>query len=177
VVSDARAEAANRLVAEAEAVFKRIGAPGLCFAARYARSAPPDADAYMAELQRRRAQDFRRGSASMGPHRDDLAMELDGHPVRVVASQGQHRAVVLALKLAEIAVIGAARDVRPILLLDDVSSELDRERSAALFEVLREERGQVFLSTTRPDLIETGTGGGAEWRRDFTVESGQVRPG
>ena len=63
--------------------------------------------------------------------------------------------------------------MRPILLLDDVSSELDRARTAALFSFLREQRGQVFLTTTRPELIDTGDDGRA--RRDFVVRSGVDR--
>ena len=62
--------------------------------------------------------------------------------------------------------------MRPILLLDDVSSELDRDRTAALFSFLREQRGQVFLTTTRPELIDTGDDGSA--RRDFVVRNGVV---
>jgi len=69
-------------------------------------------------------------------------------------------------------VVGQARGVRPILLLDDVSSELDRARTAALFSFLREQRGQVFLTTTRPELIDTGDAGAA--RRDFVVRSGLI---
>jgi DNA replication and repair protein RecF len=115
---------------------------------------------------------MRRGSAGVGPHRDELALAIDGHAVRGVASQGQHRAVTLALKSAEIEVVGQARGVRPILLLDDVSSELDRARTAALFSFLREQRGQVFLTTTRPELIDTGDDGGA--RRDFVVRDGRI---
>ena len=76
--------------------------------------------------------------------------------MRGMASQGQHRAVVLALEPAEIDVIAEARGVRPVLLLDDVSSELDRARTAALFAALSKQRGQVLLTTTRPELIETG---------------------
>jgi len=96
-------------------------------------------------------------------------------PVRGVASQGQHRAVVLALKLAEIEVVRRARMVRPMLLLDDVSSELDRDRTAALFAFLRDHEGQVFLTTTRPELIDTGSSDDARARRDYVVEAGEVR--
>ena len=129
---------------------------------------------FLAALANRRASDMRRGSAGVGPHRDDLSLVIDGHPVRGVASQGQHRAVTLALKSAEIEVVGQARGVRPILLLDDVSSELDRARTAALFSFLREQRGQVFLTTTRPELIDTGDDGTA--RQDFVVKNGVVEP-
>ncbi len=94
--------------------------------------------------------------------------------MRGTASQGQHRAVVLALELAEIELVGELRDVRPILLLDDVSSELDRTRTQALFAALRGEEGQILLTTTRPDLIETGVSSSVEDRRDFTVIEGRV---
>jgi DNA replication and repair protein RecF len=139
----------------------------------YAASAPTRADEYLAALASSRVVDARRGGARWGPHRDDLALELNGRLVRGVASQGQHRAVVLALKSAEVHVVGGARGARPILLLDDVSSELDRARTAALFAFLREQHGQVFLTTTRPELIEIEGGG----RLDFRVENGRVALG
>jgi DNA replication and repair protein RecF len=80
--------------------------------------------------------------------------------------------VVLALKSAEIQVVGAAQGARPILLLDDVSSELDRARTEALFVFLQEQRGQVFLTTTRPELIAIGLGD----RTDFRVAGGRLSP-
>jgi DNA replication and repair protein RecF len=93
-----------------------------------------------------------------------------------MASQGQHRAIVLALKLAEIQVVVAARGMRPVLLLDDVSSELDRARTAALLDVLGGEQGQVLLTTTRRELIDTGVLSRMEDRRDFFVVEGRVTP-
>jgi DNA replication and repair protein RecF len=170
-----RARAAELVAAKALEAFARIAAPELVLTAAYAPSAPSDEGAFLDTLASRRASDMRRGSAGVGPHRDDLALAIDGHPVRGVASQGQHRAVTLALKSAEIEVVGQARGVRPILLLDDVSSELDRARTAALFSFLREQRGQVFLTTTRPELIDTGDDGTA--RRDFVVRSGVLEAG
>ncbi len=167
-----RAEAAERLSAHARAAFERIGAPGLVLGVAYAPSAPRDGAAFAAALSQKRPADTRRGSASVGPHRDDLALSLGDHPVRGIASQGQHRAVTLALKSAEIDVIGAARGVRPILLLDDVSSELDRARTAALFAFLRDQRGQVFLTTTRPELIDTGEDSSS--RKDFSIAAGAL---
>ena len=171
-VMEHRARAASLVSSKAIEAFARIAAPQLVLTSAYAPSAPPDEQAFLEALRARRASDMRRGSAGVGPHRDDLALAIDGHPVRGVASQGQHRAVTLALKSAEIEVVGQARGVRPILLLDDVSSELDRARTAALFSFLREQRGQVFLTTTRPELIDTGDDGSA--RRDFVVRSGRI---
>ncbi len=172
-LSAAREDAASKISAAAEKIYERIGAVGARLRAAYARSAPREEEAYRAELARRRAQDARRGAASIGPHRDDLLLELNAHPMRGIASQGQHRAAVLALELAEIETISDARGVRPILLLDDVSSELDRERTAALFSFLRQQKGQVFLTTTRPELIDTGSRSEASSRRDFAVVGGQ----
>ena len=174
-LSSARALGAGPLADAAVRAFARIGTPRSELRAEYARSAPPEREEYRRELQRRRAPDLRRGSAAVGPHRDDLSITLDGHDVRGVASQGQHRAVVLALKLAEVGVVGEARGVHPILLLDDVSSELDRARTGALFAFLREQQGQVFLTTTRPELIDTGALLDLGARRDFIVEGGVVR--
>ena len=168
---DHRARAAALLSDRALAAFHRIAAPDLTLASEYAPGAPRTEDGFAAALKDRRPADLRRGSATVGPHRDDLALSIGGRPVRGIASQGQHRAVTLALKSAEIDVIGGARGVRPVLLLDDVSSELDRDRTAALFAFLRDQEGQVLLTTTRPELIDTGVD--AE-RRDFAIEKGVV---
>jgi DNA replication and repair protein RecF len=85
---------------------------------------------------------------TLGPHRDDIAVSFDGEPAVSVASQGQTRALVLALKLAELDVARTALGRPPLLLLDDVSSELDPARTALLFEALVELAGQCVLTTT-----------------------------
>lgn len=174
-VMDARARAAEPLAVEAVRAFGRIAAPGLQLDVRYRASAPRDPEAYGEELRRRRTSDRRRGSAGLGPHRDDLELLLDGRPARAVASQGQHRAIVLALKSAELRVVGDDREARPILLLDDVSSELDRSRTSAFFAFLHGEEGQVFLTTTRPELIEADLVGTPIARRDFEIVGGRIQ--
>jgi len=127
---------------------------------------------FAAELAQRRARDRMRGLATYGPQRDELALSLDGHPARSVGSQGQHRALTLALKLAELAAVARARGVFPVLLLDDVSSELDRDRTLSLLSVLAETRGQVVITTTRPEMIDTR---GLVDRFDVEMASGRVR--
>lgn len=169
LVMEQRARAASELVPSAEAAFARIAAPGLVLRVSYEPSAPSSVEDFRRALVEHRERDARRGSASVGPHRDDLALSIDERSVRGVASQGQHRAVTLALKAAEIDVVGRARGARPVLLLDDVSSELDRERTAALFRFLSEQRGQVFLSTTRPEMLELPE------RASLVVRDGVVR--
>ena len=95
-----------------------------------------------------------RGYTLIGPHRDDLQALLDGHEVKTYASQGQHRAFVLAMKIAEIRYLEERFHFAPILLLDDVSSELDQERNRFLFDYLRRRTdGQVFITTTHRDYI------------------------
>jgi DNA replication and repair protein RecF len=173
-LSQAREKAAQRLGAIAAQAFARIGPSDLALGVSYVRSAPDDPVAFLAALARGRPRDRARGSASIGPHRDDLCLELGGRAVRGLASQGQHRAVILALELAEIELIADARRVWPILLLDDVSSELDRVRTGAFFRTLREGQGQVILTTTRPELIDTSDSFGPQTRRDFTVVGGKI---
>jgi DNA replication and repair protein RecF len=167
---DVRAEAASRLAVGTVSAFAEIAPPALKLDVGYVPGAPRDAGMYRRALVEARGSDLRRGGAGVGPHRDELALRIDGRPVRGIASQGQHRAVVLALKSAEVQVVGSTRDARPLLLLDDVSSELDRTRTEALFRFLQEQRGQVFLTTTRPELIAISGGD----RVDFRVESGRV---
>ena len=176
----AREEAAAPLAMAAEEAFARIGTPGLRLSIRYVATAPRDAAAYAEELRRLRARDRRRGSASIGPQRDDLEILLGDHAARAVASQGQHRAIVLALKTAELRVVGSSRDAQPILLLDDVSSELDRARTAALFRFLEGELGQIFLTTTRKEVVEeAGAFAGAirgGFRLDVPIVAGSIGP-
>jgi DNA replication and repair protein RecF len=152
-VTKSREVAAIALAQELVPAFRRIAAPELGLDARFAAGGSADVDVARSELRRLRRRDAHRASASFGPHRDDLELQLDGHAARVVASQGQHRALTLALKAAESAAIAAARGLEPILLLDDVSSELDPERTDALLDFLTETRGQVFVTTTRPGLL------------------------
>jgi len=153
--------------------FGRIAAPELRLEVRYEAGGSSDRDAAQRELAEARQADAQRKRASFGPHRDDLDLRLDGHEARVVASQGQHRALTLALKSAELSTIARARGVQPILLLDDVSSELDADRTAALFEHLALTESQIFLTTTRRDLIVSARLD-AE-RADFVVEQGVLR--
>jgi DNA replication and repair protein RecF len=124
-------------------------------------------------LRDRRREDRRRGATSVGPHRDDIEVELDGRPAADFASQGQARALVLAFKLAEVQVAHAATRTRPLLLLDDVSSELDPRRSALLFATLAQDVGQCVLTTTSPRHIELPSDAQA---RSWHVDRGCIRP-
>jgi len=108
---------------------------------------------YAQALDDARETDLRRGFTSVGPHTDDLLFHINKRSARIYASQGQHRAFVLALKIAELHRIHDAIGVYPVFLLDDVSSELDRERNAQLMSYLDQAGGQVFITTTDRNFI------------------------
>jgi DNA replication and repair protein RecF len=126
-----------------------------------------------AALAERRPEDERRGMTTVGPHRDDLQVDLDGQPAGDYASQGQSRALVLAFKLAEVRSAKTLLGVPPLLLLDDVSSELDPARSILLFRTLSEDAGQCVLTTTDRRYIELPP---EVPRRTVRVERGVIAP-
>ena len=108
-----------------------------------------DIESRLAEaLDNLSVQERRSGFTLAGPHRDDLAVTLDGLPTREYASQGQSRSVVLAMKITQIQYLEKTNGDCPILLLDDVSSELDRLRNERLFDFVREINAQTFITTT-----------------------------
>jgi len=86
------------------------------------------------------------GYTTIGPHRDDLKFELNNHDARIFASQGQQRSIVLALKLAEMKVFENQMGEKPILILDDVFSELDSIRQKKLYEIFGD--AQVLMTGT-----------------------------
>jgi DNA replication and repair protein RecF len=103
--------------------------------------------ALRAEMGRRRQEERRRATTLVGPHRDDITLLIDDHDARAFASQGQQRSVALAWKMAEVDLIEEVSRVRPVLLLDDVMSELDARRREALGAAVRG-RTQAFVTTT-----------------------------
>ncbi|HEX5657673.1 MAG TPA: DNA replication and repair protein RecF, partial [Polyangiales bacterium] len=105
----------------------------------------------------------------VGPHGDDLRAGIDDTLAKHHASQGQHRALVLALKVAELSVLAQRKRQVPALLLDDVSSELDRSRNRRFFQLLGRLGGQVFLTTTHREFILLDHD-----RVDFQIEHGGV---
>jgi DNA replication and repair protein RecF len=121
-------------------------------------------------LRARRGLDLRRGFSGFGPHTDDLELTLAGHPAGDHGSQGQLRSLVLALKLAELAYLEERQGEAPLLLLDDVASELDEVRRGKLFETIAHLPGQTLITVTDRHLLPT-----LPERRDFEVSGGVVR--
>jgi DNA replication and repair protein RecF len=128
-LATARAQLSLELEPEVAKSYGRMADEDGVVALTYRRSWDGD----LAEaLGRVRKEDLRRGTTSVGPHRDDLILELSGLPARSHASQGEQRTLALALRLAVHGIVTEAVGSPPVLLLDDVFSELDAARSAAV---------------------------------------------
>ncbi len=97
--------------------------------------------------------DLERGFTGHGPHRDDVSTRRAGRELRAYGSQGQQRLGLLALLLAEREALSARRQTPPVMLLDDVMSELDRHRRRALVELLRASGGQSVITATDLEQI------------------------
>jgi DNA replication and repair protein RecF len=142
-----RGEAVTRLRERFAAHAAALGLEGEAELAYRPRSRADSADALAAELAERTDGDLERGFTGHGPHRDDLALRRDGRELRSYGSRGQVRLGLLALLLAEREELAAERGSPPLLLLDDVMSELDATRRARLVEVLRA-GGQSVVTAT-----------------------------
>ena len=142
-----RAEAVERLRPRFVTHAEDVGLEGEAELAYRPRSKATDADGLAAELAERVDGDVERGFTGHGPHRDDLAFRRAGRELRSYGSRGQQRLGLLALLLAERAELAAERGAPPLMLLDDVMSELDEGRRRRLVEVLRA-GGQSVITTT-----------------------------
>ncbi|MEX1037804.1 MAG: DNA replication/repair protein RecF [Acidimicrobiia bacterium] len=115
-------------------------------------SAAAFTESMIGSLKESRHSDFERRVTTVGPHRDEPVLILDNHDVRVHGSQGEQRTMALAIKLAAHRLIADATGAPPVLLLDDVFSELDPERSAALAGALPADT-QTLVTSARPDEV------------------------
>ena len=119
-------------------------------------------------LERSRTAEINRGVTLFGPHRDDVALRIGGKPARVAASQGQQRSIVLALKIAEVRHLEDVSGTAPVLLLDDVLSELDSHRREALQKMIINSHLQALVTTTDASLRVHGA-------QYFEVKAGRVK--
>jgi DNA replication and repair protein RecF len=113
---------------------------------------------------------MRLGQCTVGPHRDDVQLMLAGQLARRYASAGQQRTLVVALKLAELELVGQVLGEPPLLLLDDVLAELDPQRQQRLLEAVGQGH-QCLVSATHVDLFSAG------WRaasQVIRIDTGQI---
>lgn len=161
-------EAVSAFFARLCASLRLDGDPSLSYRPR-SRAAEPDELAR--ELAERVDADLERGFTGHGPHRDELAVTREGRELRAYGSQGQQRLALLALLLAEREAIAERRDAPPLMLLDDVMSELDLGRREALVELVRASGAQSVITTT--DLEQVPGAGEAGVTR-LAVSAGRV---
>jgi DNA replication and repair protein RecF len=141
--------------------------------ALYSIIAPPTKEVrqnFMAYLQQARREEIARGLTLVGPHRDDLRFLVDGIDMTLYGSRGQQRTAALSTKLAEVALMHQSTGETPVLLLDDVMSELDAGRRQHIINIV-DQAGQALLTTTdwddySPDFRQRA--------RLFTVIMGQL---
>ncbi|NLW54904.1 MAG: hypothetical protein GXY99_08535, partial [Clostridiaceae bacterium] len=146
------------------------------------QSEEESAGIFYSRLQRSAEDDVFRGSSSIGPHRDDLDINLNEYPARTYASQGQQRSLVLSLKIAELLLLKELTGERPILLLDDVMSELDSKRREHLLQIVSGH--QVFMTGTDKEHMfendkEPADFSGTETKQSinyYYVKGGKVTP-
>jgi DNA replication and repair protein RecF len=136
------------------------------------RSPASTADALRAELEERRAGDIERGFSGHGPHRDDLDLRHGGRSLRAYGSQGQQRAALLGLLFGERDVLREERGRPPLMLLDDVMSELDHERRERLVELVLA-GGQAVITTTEIEHVPGAEGSGV---RLISAAAGALEP-
>jgi DNA replication and repair protein RecF len=165
-----RAAAVALLAEPFSARASQLGLAGVASLDYRPRSRAVDEDEFVAELQARLAGDLERGFSTHGPHRDELALLRDGRELRLYGSQGEQRLALLALLLAERSVLAEQRRRTPLMLLDDVMSELDAERRELLAQELSS-GGQSVIATT--DLAHVPGADGAAVTR-LRVCSGAI---
>ena len=164
---EARSEACELLAGPFGAAAEELGLTGEAALAYRPRCEHRDPDGIAAELRDRRQRDLDRAHTTHGPHHDELELTLAGRSLRRYGSQGQQRAALLALLFAERELLAEVRADPPLMLLDDVMSELDPERRELLTERLTR-HGQALLTATEAEHVP------ACGRRELRLESGRV---
>jgi len=165
-----RARAVKLLAEPFASRAAQLGLTGVASLEYRPRTRAHDEQELLAELRERLDSDLRRGFSGHGPHRDELAFLRDGRELRAYGSQGEQRLALLALLLAERAVLADQRARMPLMLLDDVMSELDADRRELLACELRS-GGQSVIATT--DLAHVPGAGDPAVER-LRVSSGVV---
>jgi DNA replication and repair protein RecF len=143
-----RKDAVQTILTPFVEIAERLGLDGEPKVSYRPRSKANSVEEFVAELAERLDSDLERGFTSHGPHRDDLVLKRSARELRTYGSQGQQRLALLSLLLAEREVLASRHQRPPLMLLDDVMSELDATRRAALVDQLTATEGQAVITTT-----------------------------
>jgi DNA replication and repair protein RecF len=152
-----RREAVDLLSPRFAALGLQLGLEGSPTLVYRPRSAATRAEELEQELESKLDSDLERGFTTHGPHRDDLSLDVDSRSLRQFGSQGQQRLALLSLLVAERDLLASTRSATPVLLLDDVMSELDDERRERLLDLVERE-GQTLLTTADPAAAGSRSG-------------------
>lgn len=136
----------------------------------YVTNCPEDEETFRQVLKENRNRDMEMKSTQIGPHRDEVEMTINTLPARLFASQGQARTLTLSCKLAELKIREKIHGLRPLLLLDDVFSELDEPRANALLQLIRPY--QSLVTTNTVDFLRREE----QDAHFYRVQNGQITP-
>jgi DNA replication and repair protein RecF len=152
-VHQARKSLTDIMARKIELEYARISGKQEPVAIQYSSTVSPTnyTDSLLKKLLQDQDHDIARGYTGAGPHREDFVLLLRGHDARASASRGETRSLLLALKVLELYALEDSSGKRPLLLLDDVFSELDGKRRKALADTLS--GYQTFITTTDADLV------------------------
>ncbi len=159
------------------AFYSRIASDGEIPAMPLRSHLADDPDSLPILLDETRRRDEIVGHTSVGPHRDDIDLQLNGMPVRRAASQGQCKTYVIALRLAQYEFLARATKMKPLLLLDDIFDKLDATRVARLIEIASEPMfGQIFITDTNRDHLDSLISSSPADHRTWIVADGAFTP-
>lgn len=161
----------SRLQKHAQGVHAAMGSGESLRLVYEAKDAASDEESVARALRERRREDIGRGTTSVGPHRDDLRIEVGGREARLFGSQGQQRTAAISLKLASLSAGREQIGAMPLLLLDDVFSDLDAGRRARMSAWILEHAAQAILTCTEPEAAGDGVLHAA---RQFRVQGGTI---
>jgi DNA replication and repair protein RecF len=164
-IAETRMDLLESLASDITELYKAISHARTSVTLEYHSSLPARsyASALLHKLEHSLETDCERGFTAYGPHRDDMAVLFDGKPANLTASRGESRTTMLALKILELKLLEEKTGRKPLLLLDDVFSELDGARRKALTAYLRDY--QTFITTTDADVV-----------MQYFMEAGRVIP-
>lgn len=149
-IREIRSRYLSELTPYAQAAHAHMGAGERLFLAYLPKDPAQEADALVRALAETRSADIDRGSTGIGPHRDDFLIETAGREARLYGSQGQQRTAMLGIKLGSMELEKGERGEPPLLLMDDILSDLDEGRRSRLLDWVLANAGQTLLTCTEP---------------------------
>lgn len=158
LIYEIRKQSIQKLSVYLPEIYERLFSSGEEIELKYLNQfegATPQKEAFLERLRTRQEAEIAVGYTLVGPHRDDLEIELGGLSAKAYGSQGQCRSLVIALKVAQLELTRAAQSLAPILLLDDIISELDESRVRSLVRYLAAYPGQLFLTSVEKEKLES----------------------